>query len=246
MKSALLVLLTFVSFTSLIAQSISLPIYEEGKTISDSIYSYYGSLTSTGKGSVSLNTDIASNFATGLHFKFVVDSINQGQSPTHAAFVHSSGEMIQLHKGDTIILPVFFQLYAGEIGFHLIIEGTPQIANESYPCELDFTYTLGSDWEMYILQNSTNTCKVDNVQAFDNTLKKADLTIYPNPVSTFISIDIENTAVNQIEIFNAQGEIAFWVTHNFSSIDLSTLPSGIYTLRVTTKEEIITQKFFKE
>ncbi len=163
------------------AQTIDLPVYHEGQHELDTVYTYYGPLAFSGIGSVSLGGTLASNFVTGVDFKMVVDSTNQGSSPSHAAFRDSMGVMVSMYKGDTLELPANFQLFAGEVGFHIIIEGIPSIAAEPYLCDLGYAFTLGNDWEMGIFENTQTICYVDLSSGIQNHEVPEMVHVYPNP-----------------------------------------------------------------
>ncbi|MEI6851448.1 MAG: serine hydrolase [Bacteroidota bacterium] len=70
--------------------------------------------------------------------------------------------------------------------------------------------------------------------------------IYPNPASGIVSIEMPNQTA--IEISNIQGQLlkTYGVEGDKNSIDISDFASGIYTIRVSTLNGIITMKLIKE
>ncbi len=74
----------------------------------------------------------------------------------------------------------------------------------------------------------------------------ANLNIFPNPATDLVYINCEEKAI--VEIINMQGQIVATKTHadRNSSIDVSELRSGVYTLRVKTEKGIVTKKFVKQ
>jgi len=80
----------------------------------------------------------------------------------------------------------------------------------------------------------------------ENILKDNSLFIYPNPASDNISIIIPQKS--EIEISNLQGQIIKRIntTEKQMTIDISGLTKGMYFIKVTTENEIITNKFIKE
>ena len=191
MKSTLIIF-AFLSWTSSIAQSIILPTYQQGQNENDTVYTYYGSLPFTGIGSVDLGGSLASGFITGVDFKIVVDSTNQGASQTHAAYRDSLGTLVPVYQGDTLVIPASFQLYAGDIGFRIIIEGKPQIAGESYLCDLGYTFTTGSDWSMLITENTQDSCLVDQFNGLNENTENQNIQVFPNPFNQKKTIEFEN------------------------------------------------------
>jgi len=72
----------------------------------------------------------------------------------------------------------------------------------------------------------------------------AVVVIYPNPVSDELFIQTENRVI-AVEIFNLQGQLIKRLTSDASSVSVSDLPIGIYILKVTTDDGIVTQRFVK-
>ena len=72
-----------------------------------------------------------------------------------------------------------------------------------------------------------------------------DFTVYPNPAKDFISI--HGTPSGIMEIFNFTGEILTTseVQETPTKINISNLPDGIYTIRVTSKDKTVSKKFMK-
>jgi ligand-binding sensor domain-containing protein len=69
--------------------------------------------------------------------------------------------------------------------------------------------------------------------------------IYPNPAKDFISIDGKQSGI--MEIFNLAGGIVknSEVQGMPTKVNISDLPGGIYTIRVTAKDKIVNKKFIK-
>jgi hypothetical protein len=73
------------------------------------------------------------------------------------------------------------------------------------------------------------------------------LKIYPNPANRNIWIESKNQVIHRIELFNSTGysmENFFQQMKTNESIELvfQSIPVGIYFLKITTTEKIITQK----
>ena len=103
-----------------------------------------------------------------------------------------------------------------------------------------------------------NSFEITNIYEFGNTLsfdvrfletniqelKESELKISPNPAKDILSIYCEE--IKQIEVFDILGKT---VTFNYSydnQIDISSLNSGIYIIRVHTENGTFTNKFIKE
>jgi len=84
----------------------------------------------------------------------------------------------------------------------------------------------------------------------DNSEIGNDITIYPNPSNGIFQLTIDNVQFPkaEIEVYNMLGELVYFSelrTPN-SRLDLSSLPSGIYFVRITTKDGIVSRKIVKE
>jgi len=246
MKSTLIIF-AFLSWTSSIAQSFTLPSYQQGQYEIDTVYSYYGSFMSSGIGSIGyyLGSSLPSEFITGVDFKIVCDSTNQGGSPIHSAFRDSLGTLIPVYQGDTLDIPTSFQLFAGDIGFHIIIEGTPQISRESYLCDLGYIFTLGmDDWGMLFLENTQDTCLVDEFNGLNEITKNKNIKVFPNPFNQNTTIEFENYSNEpySFSLYNILGKKVKTIKNinsNKFMIEKEGLPPGTYIFQLHDKYGII-------
>lgn len=228
-------------FSNSFAQSITLPDYQEGQYENDTIYTYYGSFPITGIGTINLGGTLASGFITGVDFKIVVDSINQGSSTTHTAFRDHLGTLVPVYQGDTLEIPTTFQLFAGAIGFHVIIEGTPQVAGESYLCDLGLLFTLGEDWGMIIQENTQYVCVVDQWLGLHINSASRNITVFPNPVNTTVMLQSTDSDmfIDQVTIYDIRGRMLQMVYNTQAAdrlrMDVQHLPSGYYMMHLLDK-----------
>ena len=240
---------TFIIFALLscinsIAQTITLPTYVAGQYENDTVYTYYGSLPFTGIGSVDLGGSITSGFIAGVDFKIVVDSTNQGASPTHAAYRDSLGTLVPVYQGDTLDLPASFQLYAGDIGFHIIIEGTPQIAGEAYLCDLGYMFSTGTDWGLLITENTQDSCLVAQFNGLNDNTRNHNIKVFPNPFNQNTTIEIENY-LNELyncimyDFLGKKVKSINNISSNKFMIDKEGLTTGTYIFQLQNKYEII-------
>lgn len=84
----------------------------------------------------------------------------------------------------------------------------------------------------------------------DNQNEKIDFTVYPNPASDFITVNFKQTkfaGYRTIEIVNILGEIVLsqQAIEQLVTIDLSSLPNGIYVLRISDNAKSICKKVIK-
>ncbi|MBO7460507.1 MAG: T9SS type A sorting domain-containing protein, partial [Bacteroidales bacterium] len=59
------------------------------------------------------------------------------------------------------------------------------------------------------------------------------IAIYPNPVSDYIYIELsDNSICTAIEIYSLDGRLVKSQINNLSTIDLSSLPMGVYIVKI--------------
>ena len=81
-----------------------------------------------------------------------------------------------------------------------------------------------------------------------NANTKAGISVYPNPAHSLVNIKTVET-ITKIQVINAIGQIVLEksnINNNFSSIELKTIESGVYTILVSTENGVIASKFIKQ
>ena len=72
-------------------------------------------------------------------------------------------------------------------------------------------------------------------------------TLYPNPVKDVLNFQSKDTiTINSIEIYNILGQIVLAVPNTVSTVDVSSLQSGNYFVKVNTDLGVSNTKFIKE
>jgi hypothetical protein len=76
--------------------------------------------------------------------------------------------------------------------------------------------------------------------------KNDDIKIYPNPATSNFTILIPEKAI--MEISNMEGQLikTFTASGNNTNVDISSLPCGVYIVKVKTEKGIAVKKFIKE
>ncbi len=74
-----------------------------------------------------------------------------------------------------------------------------------------------------------------------------EIIIYPNPANNILFVNIIDV-MTELEIINAQGQklSTHSLTEKVNSLDISNLPSGVYTLRIKTDRGIAIRKLIKQ
>ncbi|QZT38524.1 T9SS type A sorting domain-containing protein [Halosquirtibacter xylanolyticus] len=75
-----------------------------------------------------------------------------------------------------------------------------------------------------------------------------DLSVYPNPVKNILNILSRMSNLEKIQVFNMEGVMVFskLCHHKHLKVSMSSLPSGVYMLKVSTSSGEYHQKFIKE
>ncbi|MEM6718962.1 MAG: T9SS type A sorting domain-containing protein [Bacteroidota bacterium] len=98
-----------------------------------------------------------------------------------------------------------------------------------------------------------NAAAVSGMSSFDfstlsvsETNELALLSIYPNPVKDIIHITNKNADLIKAEIHNLNGQLVLTQENNLTSMNVHSLPSGIYMLKVYSENAQKTIKLLKE
>jgi hypothetical protein len=110
--------------------------------------------------------------------------------------------------------------------------------------DIVFTLTVSSNEGSWIDQFVLHV----NDAASINGIAKDEIKIFPNPATQYINIAVQNDDIDiqQIEILNMNGQLIMKET-NVEQINVSTLRSGLYIIRITDFEDRIGYyKFIKQ
>jgi len=91
---------------------------------------------------------------------------------------------------------------------------------------------------------STMKILQDDVTSVENAVKKK-FRIYPNPAHDKLIIDDEKLIIENAEIYNMAGKVVNTKCLNSNSIDISSLPRGIYILKLKDSDFRNAQMFIK-
>jgi len=90
--------------------------------------------------------------------------------------------------------------------------------------------------------------KISNILANTNFQLQNQVSLYPNPASTFVNIKLEDISASKATILDINGRILQFViiNDNNKTIDISNLDTGIYFIQITTDKGIVSKKFVKQ
>lgn len=72
------------------------------------------------------------------------------------------------------------------------------------------------------------------------------LRVYPNPANHTLNIETNGVAIEHIAISDVLGKVVLSPAADKNSIDISLLPSGIYTASITVGSQMVRQQFVKQ
>ncbi|MCB9045188.1 MAG: right-handed parallel beta-helix repeat-containing protein [Chitinophagales bacterium] len=106
------------------------------------------------------------------------------------------------------------------------------------------------DGDLYVRLVMFNACGSDTVQlgwplSVQNVAGEDQLSIYPNPARDHITVRLQQTAIETVEVVNSVGSVVYrtQVNSNEHRIDISGLSNGHYMLRAVTADGMITKQF---
>ena len=114
-----------------------------------------------------------------------------------------------------------------------------------YTIQVKHKGSLQSGSQNFSLIANGSTALVLNTNEYE--IDKS-ISLYPNPTSNVLNFDASDfTEISQVQIIDLSGKI---INTNFNlnqkSIDVSNLQTGVYFIKFTTNNEIITKKFIKK
>lgn len=79
-------------------------------------------------------------------------------------------------------------------------------------------------------------------------VQRNDIEVYPNPATTKLTINLETSKPVTMEVYNVLGQLKMTHVHNgkTSTLDVESLPAGMYFIRYTTDGGQVVSKQFKK
>jgi hypothetical protein len=134
-------------------------------------------------------------------------------------------------------------VYVGNAGF-----------SEAYVVSLSFAFSpSGQPSVAYSCLNNYLTkatvMKYDSIYVGVKGLQKSKFSLYPNPATNKITIEISvNSASTQLSIMNLSGEqlITRQLTEPKTQVDIGSLPTGVYFMKLTGDKTVEVRKLIKQ
>ena len=105
--------------------------------------------------------------------------------------------------------------------------------------------TIDSMNNIWIGTATQGVVKFQDFTGIRNFSSTSDFETYPNPVTDRINFKVENLPFT-VEVMDAKGSIVYseTINTNLSSIDVSRLKNGIYSLKAVSKDNVAVIKRF--
>ena len=125
-------------------------------------------------------------------------------------------------------------------------------------CEMRMTYTYPyyelldeDDDNKTLVKSGDEELYLDCIGEEEDGIKeiqRADITIYPNPAKEQITIALPFNGNVDVKMFNMLGVNVLSQQHNQSeiNIDIQSLPAGVYLVRCSNNNNVITKRFVKQ
>jgi hypothetical protein len=191
-----------------------------------------------------------------------VDTNNTLICYNNFSLVYSSSDVFYLAALDTLKDSLRVSLCGSSFDTHLSIqnmEGDIIFYNDDFTdcapqseilfptAGLDSVYIVVEGWNneagAYIL-NIDNDYVTPNVAVHYINGQEYNLIIYPNPTNSILNID--GVTPEQIYLYNMEGRLVMPVISNANSLDISSLPPGVYILDMIVEEQHLREKIIKQ
>lgn len=262
-----LLILVFVTFIFISATAQNIPIdFEVNGNGADWIWTTFENDTNP-ELEIVPNPDMSGINTSSTVAKFT--ALQAGQPFAGCESLHGAGiGSFIIDESNSIIRIMVWKSTISDVGIKLVREdnwslGEIKIANtkinEWEQIEFDFSDHIGNPYDQIVIFPDFIDREADNIIYFDNvygeasmstntiSLEKASINLFPNPAINSITIN-SNKTLSKYEIYSITGELVEFNknTEVTTTIDISTLPKGIYLFKAFSGDKIIIEKFIKE
>lgn len=192
-----------------------------------------------------------STYPSGLDVAVIITQINGSPGS-----IINHNTMTPINQGDTLFVrknntDYFISLrhidYAG-LSFMYLIIGNPTVYHQVHSCNYspDYLVYTGDCMNYGYSVFGSGTCYTCNQTSVVENSDKYKINIYPNPAND--KIEIEGLQTGQIEIMDLNGKHIknVNVSNTKTSINISKLSNGVYSIRIKTDDGVIIKKLVKE
>jgi len=165
---------------------------------------------------------------------------SQGIGSGTAAYIVPTGKTLLIHTADGAdrkisISGAVYNLTTSSTSFN-----SPIVAKSGSTVSVTSSGGFPSSSNITGMLKSENTSSSNDEKTSSNTLN-----IFPNPTTNYLSIEYGRIKINEIQIIATTGKPIRTFKLNFSRINISDIPNGIYFVKLFTDQKVITQKIVK-
>lgn len=145
------------------------------------------------------------------------------------------------------VWPVFNGKYTNAEMLTSSIESLPLGDLNWFPAEKQIWMDNKTRIDAHIHAGNTDRIPMDGL-GIDDKSNLSNVSVYPNPVANMVNI-VGKGNITQVEIYNVSGSLVFSkrnLNSNKTQLDLSSLKSGVYMIKVMSGDVISTSKIVKE
>ena len=195
-------------------------------------------------------------------------ALQSGQPYAGCETLHGAGiGSFTIDASNSIIRIMVWKSVISDVGIKLVradnwslgeIKIPNTITNAWEQIEFDFSAHIGNTYDQIVIFPDFNDRQSDNIIYFDEVygevatptsskeLEINKVKLFPNPASSFISINSFNNVL-RYEIYSIKGELLdFKEKIDNPTINISNLPKGVYFFKASTHHGTIIEKFIKE
>jgi len=172
--------------------------------------------------------------------------------------VDSSSSTIRILVWKSVISDVGIKLVRADNWSLGEIKIANTLVNEWEQLEFDFSAHIGNTYDQIVIFPDFNAREADNIIYFDEVygdvamststtaLEQIDLKLFPNPANDLLSIQA-NESIDDFAIYALTGSLLIYEenTSELSTIDIASLPQGMYLLKATSGDLSTVKRFVK-
>lgn len=185
--------------------------------------------------------------ANGINGVIATNYMNTGDPITGIGWLDSLGTSFPFNDKKGYATLGSFTFYSGDtISFNYVSTIAIDSINPSQLSSIELLRSYIDNLHTYF-ENDSLPCG-GSFSGFDQPVKNSDITIFPVPTKDLISvITCKNLEKSNFFITDLNGKIIMKgnISNQFSEINLTTLPSGIYVLKLMNDQFQATRKFVK-
>lgn len=267
MKIASTLILTVFSFVLITAQNIPIDFEADGNG-ADWTWTTFENGENPPSLEIIPNPDASGINTSSTVAKFT--ALQAGQPFAGCETMHGAGiGTFTIDESNSIIRIMVWKPVISDVGIKLVTEtgwskGELKVANTKVNEWEQLTFDFSTvdhenmTYDQIVIFPDFNARESDNIIYFDSVygeaampsstedLEKIEVRLFPNPATEAITVESAST-IEGYEVFSADGKlVASKTSIENPTINISSLPKGIYIFRAFSTDGMITKKFVKE